>query len=231
MPRTRRIVPDNSVNHVLNRGNRRQVIFRKPADFDVFFNLLSEAQYHVPMRIIGVCLMPNHFHLVLWPQEGRSLSAYMKWLMNAHLRRYQMHYALTGTGHVYQGRFKNFIVQSDAHFYSAVRYVEGNPLRAKLVTSARDWQWSSLHRNQTPNRSSYLSEWPLPRPDNWEGYVNTGIPPDELAALRLSGRRGSPYGGQNWTQSTVVRHGLESTVRLPGRDRKKKVTATISAFE
>jgi putative transposase len=97
MPRCRRISPDNSIHHVLNRGNRRATIFYKPEDYNAFFNLLSDTMDIVPMRILAVCLMPNHFHFVLWPKGGSDLSAYMQALMSAHVRRYHKHYQTTGT--------------------------------------------------------------------------------------------------------------------------------------
>src|SRR5215211_3232645 len=102
MPRTRRIVPPNSVQHVLNRGNRRAEIFKKSADYQAFLNILADGLERAVMRILAVCLMPNHFHLVLWPHSACELSAYMNWIMNAHVRRYHEHYGTTGHGHIYQ---------------------------------------------------------------------------------------------------------------------------------
>jgi putative transposase len=217
MPRIRRISPDNAIHHVLNRGNRRAAIFQKPGDYDAFMNLLCDTLDHVPMRILAVCVMPNHFHLVLWPQKGSELSAYMQWLMNAHVRRHHQHHGTTGLGHIYQGRFKNFMVQSDVHLYNVIRYVEGNALRAGLVADAALWRWSSLARRFTPDGRAYLTEWPVPRPPDWPDFVNTHIPPDELQKLQCSVKRGAPYGDQWWVRKTVKMYGLDSTVRTPGR--------------
>jgi putative transposase len=221
MPRTRRISPDGAIHHVLNRGNRRATIFHKPHDYQVFFNLLCDAMERVPMRILGVCLMPNHFHLVLWPLKGVDLSAYMGWLMNAHVRRYHKHYETTGLGHIWQGRYKNFLVQSDCHLYNVLRYVEGNALRANLVRAAQYWPWSSVNRRYTPDGRSYLSEWPAPRPTDWTTFVNTGESSTELQKLRYSLKRGAPYGDEWWIKDTVREYGLESTVSIPGRRRKQ----------
>lgn len=219
MPRTRRVSPDGAIHHVLNRGNRRGTVFHKAQDYRVFFNLLSEAQSHVPMRILAVCLMPNHFHLVLWPVLGVDLSAYMQWLMNAHIRRYHKHYQTNGQGHIWQGRYKNFLIQSDTHLYNVLKYVEGNALRANLVTAAEHWGWSSAHRRYTPNGSRYLSEWPVPRPPDWMALVNLGHSSEELQKLRNSLKRGAPYGNDEWVIETAKEYGLESTVRIPGRPR------------
>jgi putative transposase len=230
MPRTRRFAPDNSIHHVLNRGNRRATIFHKAADYEAFMNLLGATLDDVPMRILGVCLMPNHFHLVLWPEEGIDLSAYMHCLMNAHVRRYHEHYQTSGLGHIYQGRFRNFVVQSDAHLYKVLRYVEANALRAGLVSDARLWRWSSLARRFTPNGRTYLSEWPVPRPADWADLVNTGLPGEDLRQLQQSVRKGTPYGDQRWTGQMIERHGLQFTQRAAGR-RPKQLPGSAIALE
>ena len=217
MPRTRRVSPDGAIHHVINRGNDRRRIFHKPADYDAFLNALGQAGAHVPMRVLAACVMPNHFHLVLWPLRGIDLSAYMQWLMNVHIRRYHKHYGTTGLGHLYQDRFRNFLIQSDAHLYNVLRYVEGNALRADLVRSAQEWRWSSLHATVTPDGRDYLAEWPVPRPADWLEFVNTRIPSEDLRRLRRSLTRGVPYGDEWWVKDTVKRYGLESTVRGPGR--------------
>jgi putative transposase len=212
MPRGRRTRPDDAIHHVLNRGNRRATIFHKPADYDAFFNLLCDTQHHVPMRILSVCLMPNHFHLVLWPERGMELSAYMQRLMNVHVRRYHKHYGTTGLGHIYQGRYKNFLVQGDRHLYCVIRYVEANALRCGLVRRAEEWRWSSLDRRLTPDGRSYLSEWPVPRPEAWTDYVNGRISHEELSGLRRSAVRGFPFGDDRWVRGALPPSDLESTV-------------------
>ena len=219
MPRTVRIVPDNSVQHVLNRGNRRETIFREPVDYEDFLCLLADTCDHVPMRILKVCLMPNHFHLVLWPQDVAALSAYMTRLMNAQIRRLLKRQGRAGLGHVYQGRYKNFTVQDDAHLFRVLRYVEANPLRAGMVARAEDYRWSSLSRRITPHGRVYLTDGPLALPANWCDYVNQGVDAAELEALRNSARRGTPYGDEAWVEEMAEVYGLESTIRRPGHRR------------
>ncbi|HEU4925886.1 MAG TPA: transposase [Vicinamibacterales bacterium] len=231
MPRTRRVSPDNSIHHVLNRGNRRQPIFHKAADYAAFMNILGETLDKVPMRILAMTLMPNHFHLVLWTSRGSDLSAYMQCSMNVHVRRHHQHYGTTGHGHLYQGRFKNFLIQSDVHLYNVLRYVEGNAARAGLVTDARQWRWSSLTQPFTPDGHAYLSEWPVPRPDNWADLVNDGLPQDELRLLQSSVKKGAPYGDPEWVRSTVSLYGLESTVRTAGRKRKARKASALESEE
>jgi putative transposase len=176
---------------------------------------MGEAQVRVPMRLLAYALMPNHFHLVLWPESTDAISAYMRGLMNAHIRRYQHHYGTCGHGHIYQGRFKNFPIQQDSHLFRVLRYVEANPLRAKLVKRAEEWRWSSLspHDGDRPE----LSEWPVARPAEWLAYVNREASDPELATLRASVCRGTPYGQEEWVRRVTGESGLEFTVRPRGR--------------
>ena len=121
MARATRILEGGLVYHVLNRGNGRRAFLHKPADFEAWLRVLAEAKKEVPMRVLAFCLMPNHFHLVLWPQKGEDLSRFVRWLSQTHTQRWHTHYHNVGTGHLYQGRFKAFPVQEDDHFYARVR--------------------------------------------------------------------------------------------------------------
>ena len=219
MPRTARASAGNVVYHVINRGNARAEVFHKSDDFLAFEALLGPACERLPMRVLGYCLMPNHFHLVLHPRRDGDLSRFMQWLLTSHVRRYHRHYQ--SCGHVWQGRFKAFPIQADEHLLTVLRYVERNPLRANLVRRAENWRWSSLHwlgKRATPD---WLSDWPVSRPRNWRAAVQQPHSQDELNALRQSVQRGTPYGNDRWTRRTAARLGLESTTRPRGRPRKE----------
>ncbi|MDF0676138.1 MAG: transposase [Nitrospira sp.] len=103
MPRAARASAGGLCYHVINRGNARAEVFRKAEDYAAFRDLLAEAVDRVRMRVLAYCLMPNHFHLVLWPRGDGDLSRFMQWLLTAQVRRYHRHYHLSG--HVWQGRF------------------------------------------------------------------------------------------------------------------------------
>src|SRR5260370_25240280 len=109
MPRGARDALGGYCYHVLNRGNGRRPVFRKDGDFAAFIKLLREAGARVDVRLLAYCLMPNHFHLALWPRRNGDLSAYMMWLTTAHVRRYHQHYH--SSGHVWQGRYRSFPIQ------------------------------------------------------------------------------------------------------------------------
>jgi putative transposase len=163
--------------------------------------------------------MPNHWHLVLWPEKDGQLANFMQRLTVTHVTRWQKHRGCVGHGHVYQGRFKSFPLESDEYFYQVVRYVERNALRANLVKRAQDWCWSSLWRREkgTIEQRRWLGAWPLPRPRRWVELVNEVQTEAELEALRRCVTRGAPLGSSTWIESTVRKLGLEFTLRSRGR--------------
>jgi putative transposase len=194
------------------------VLFEKDADYLAFVRVIDETLRTRPMRICAYCLMPNHWHLILWPKNDGDLPAFMQQLTNTHVKRWKEHRREIGHGHLYQGRYKCFPVQADDHFYDAVRYVERNALRANLVRLAEQWPWSSLTLSSRPIRGfSILADWPVPRPANWIEIVNRPQSEAELEALRKCANRGCPLGDPNWTTATARSLGIESTLRSRGR--------------
>ena len=119
----------------------------------------------------------------------------------------------TGSGHVYQGRFKSFPVPEDEHFYTVCRYVERNALRANLAPGAQRWRWGSLHRwkQGTAKEKSLLAAWPLPRLAGWVEHVNGPQTEAELATLRRCMPRGRPFGAGAWCDQIVRRLGLPTS--------------------
>lgn len=172
MPRPNRICPDGVPQHIVNRGNRRSQIFRDALDYLGFLAALTDAADRTTVRLLAFCLMPNHWHLVLWPVRGQEISAYMQVLMNAHIRDLQRRHGTSGTGHVYQGRFKNSGILTDRHFLNVCRYIEANPVCAGLVERAEAWEWSSLVRDGPAEGINILSPWPIARPSTWLEDVN-----------------------------------------------------------
>ena len=137
MGRAHRAAQGGYVYHVLNRANARMRIFDDDADYLAFEKVLAEAVERTETRLLAYCLMPNHWHLVVWPRKDGELSRFVGWLTLTHTQRWHAHRHSSGSGHVYQGRFKSFPVQEDEHFYGVARYVERNALRAKLVREPR----------------------------------------------------------------------------------------------
>ena len=224
MPRTARFAPGGLVYHALNRAVARLPLFEKEGDYQAFERVLAEAHGRIPTRIIAYCVMPTHWHFVLWPREDGELTAFLRWLTHTHTMRWHASHHTGGSGHLYQGRFKSFPVQTDRHFYSVVRYVERNPLRANLVQRAEQWRWSSTWRRTfgDADAKALLSAWPLPIPPDWLDHVNRPQTEAELKSLRRAVRRGCPYGDDQWQDNAAIRLGLVHTLRPRGRPKKEQ---------
>tara|TARA_R110002049_G_scaffold72490_6_gene187445 strand:+ start:153915 stop:154607 length:693 start_codon:yes stop_codon:yes gene_type:complete len=222
MPRTKRPDEAGGIYHAINRGNRRQKIFRKAGDYQAFLTLLFEGLEKYPIDLFAFCLMPNHWHLILRPQKDGVMGTFCGWLASTHTLRYHAHHHTRGEGHVYQGPFKSFPIQSDAHFLTVCRYVERNALRAKLVKRAEDWQFGSLYRwhQRCDREPKLLSKWPIRRPPGWTKRTNAALSQKELEAIRTCVSRGRPFGSEEWVEETCERTGTWSTVRPRGRPRK-----------
>ncbi len=225
MPRSRRITPGGVVYHVLNRANARITMFKTDADYAEFEQALQEAHEHVPIRVLSYCMMPDHWHLILWPRREGELSEFMRRLTVTHTRRWHARHHSSGTGHLYQGRYRSFPIEPDDHLLTVCRYVESNPVRADKVRRSADWEWSSLSHRKRPaeEMSGFLlgaTDWPIDVPRNFGTRVDTRLEKTELALLQKSAQRGTPFGSATWQQRIARRLGLESTMRPRGRPRK-----------
>ncbi len=224
MGRPPRAAEGGLIYHALNRANARLAIFDDDGDYLAFERILAEAVALHRMRLLGYCLMPNHFHILIWHHGDGDLSRFMRWLTLTHTQRWRAYRHSAGSGHLYQGRFKSFPVQGDEHFYTVCRYVERNALRAGLVARAECWRWGSLWRAvQAPAAipALPLTAWPVPRPPDWVARVNTAMSPAEEEAMSRSIRRGQPFGSTDWQSLMTERLGLESAFRPRGRPKKQ----------
>lgn len=226
MGRALRSAIGGMVYHVLNRANGRMRIFRKPKDYEAFEDILKQAKEKQNIRILSYCLMPNHWHLVLYPYKDGDLSNFMRWLTLTHTQRWHAHYKSIGYGHLYQGRYKSFPVQKDEHFLQLVRYVERNAKRAALVKKAEDWKWSSLYRREhgSTKQQKMLSSWPVHPDSNYLEWVNTPQLKEEVEVIRYAIKRGRPFGKDTWIARTVATLGLETTMRQRGGYRRNEST-------
>ena len=222
MPRSQRIDIGNYVYHTLNRANARVQIFDNDKDYKLFENILKEAKEKFDMRILAYCIMPNHWHLVLYPKKDGDLSKFMSWVTNTHTRRWHAIKKTIGQGHLYQGRYKSFLVQENEYLLQLFEYIERNPLRAKLVEKTEDWKWSSLWRRQQGNnqQGEFLDEWPIDAPKDYTDLVNISQKDTEIESLKYSINKGKPYGSETWVNKIIDNFNLRSTLRNPGRPKK-----------
>ena len=242
MPRKARHSVGGVVYHVLNRSNGRRRIFSREGDYLAFLKALLEACAAVPgVRVLSWCVMPTHFHLVLWPRADGELSAFMRRLTQAHAQRWRVAHNTVGDGSLYQGRFKSFPVQvrgtgaahsaaADHHFLVVCSYVERNAVRARLVRRARDWRWCSAWVRSAPSGSTEWADdlrailhepWPVDRPLNWDDLLDRPQDEADEERVRHSVRRGAPFGEREWAERTAKKLGIEHTLRPPGRPRKR----------
>ena len=218
MPRSKRPRLAGLCAHIVTRGNARASVFHSDHDYASFVALMKAAQKRVCVEVFAWCLMPNHLHLVVRPKTDDDLAGWMHWLLTTHAQRHRSRHMTTG--HIWQGRYKAFPIQTDSHLLRVLRYVERNPLRAGLVTSSLDWRWSSLSERTSPVQATELiSESPVPLPTPWIDWVEMPITEEELAVIRTSVRRGRPLGDSAWVRGTSERIGLRTTLRPCGRPR------------
>ncbi len=219
MGRTLRVDIGNELYHVLNRANARLPIFKKEKDYEAFENILEEAKDKYSMRILAYCLMPNHWHLILHPKKDGDLNLFMQWITLTHTQRWHAHYHSVGYGHIYQGRYKSFLIQNDRYLLSVCKYVESNAFRANLTKKAEDWKWSSLWRREQGNskQKELLSSWPVDTPKDYLASINRSQAEKELGYIRECSNKNRPFGDDSWLDKVVNKFGLEMTLRNPGR--------------
>ena len=225
MPRTNRVDIANTPYHVINRANARMQIFDNDKDYKLFEDVLEEAKEKFDMRILSYCIMPNHWHLSLYPKKDGDIQLFMRWLSMTHTQRWHSQHKTTGSGHLYQGRYKSFLVEEDKYLIQVLKYIERNPLRAELVNKAQDWKWSSLWRREqgTDKQKKLLDEWPIDIPKDYIDLINiqeNEKEKQELESLRYSVNKGKPYGSNDWTNRMISRFNLSSTLRGRGRPKK-----------
>ena len=206
--------------HVLNRGSNKARIFHDGADYAAFEAVLREALNRHPSRLLAYCVMPNHWHLVIWPRRG-ELPLLMHWLCMTHAKRWRARHETVGNGHVYQGRYRAIPVQSDHHLVTLLRYVERNPLRARMVTTAEDWRWSSLRGRCGTSQRVPIATAPFTFNGDWREYVNAVTEPDEEMSIRQAITLNEPLGDCTWASALGAGTGsrvAETGTRLPVSD-------------
>lgn len=226
MPRPLRTIDDGLIYHVIDRGNNRQDVFHKQDDFQAFLQALSDLKERKPFALYGYCLLNNHFHLLIRPQDA-SISRIMQSLLVSHTQRYHKHYR--SGGHVWQGRFKSPVIQNDEHLLTVLRYIEANPLRAKIVDRAEDYPWSSYSSHGLGEANELvdslityeeLSPYPRVRQRKWAAKVHLPLEEKIIAAIRKSSATGLPYGTAAWVRQLANKLDLDLTIRPRGRPRK-----------
>ncbi|MGA9583600.1 MAG: transposase [Allosphingosinicella sp.] len=188
MPRPARLVLPGIPHHVTSRGARKEPTFFSDADYARYVALLRHGCAKAGTAIWAWCLMPNHVHLLLVPSRADGLAAA---LGPAH-RRYgwEINQRQAWCGAFWQGRFGS-VPMDEPHLHIAFRYVELNPVRARLATRPEDWRWSSA-RGHLGLAADPLADLAPARDriDDWRAFLDQGLDPEDHAALRAAERAG-----------------------------------------
>jgi putative transposase len=218
------------VYHVLNRANARRTIFSDADDDMALEAVLAQTVERSATRLLACCVLPNHWHLIVWPRHdgewsrgGPPASRFVGWRTLTHTQRWRAHRRTAGAGRVYQGRSKSFPIQADDHFNAVARYIERNPLRAGLVCKAEQWRWSSLYRRCFHAAdATFLAPWPLPLSSDWLDVVHRPQTQAECDSLQRSIDRGVPYGDDRWTARSAA--SASNSRFAPAADRNSRPT-------
>jgi len=219
MARQPRIDLEGYVYHIINRASGRVPIFKTDKDYFLFEKVLEEAVEKYNMRVLAYCIMPNHFHLALYPRQDGDVQKFTGWLTKTHTQRWHVAHDTVGHGHLYQGRYKSFIVNTDEYYLILMKYIEQNPLRAGLVKRSKDWKWGSLHirLNGAVKKKKILHSWIIDEPNNYIEEVNILPDKKELNEVRKSVLKGVPLGGEKWRDELILKMNLAHTTRGVGR--------------
>ena len=215
MPRFKRLVVPGCPHHITNRGNRRQLIFFSEEDRQFYLGLLHTYGTRYGLAFWAYCLMPNHIHLVVVPENLLSMHLTIR---EVH-RRYSLYINLkmNWQGSLWQKRYYSFPLE-DAHLYRAVRYVENNPVRAELAKTAESYPWSSANAHVFGKPNILLSPNKLGiQQKDWKAYLREIEEEEELKEIRARILSGRPLGGDYFITSLEKTLGREIRPRSPGR--------------
>lgn len=224
MARLARVVVPNRPHHITQRGNRRQRTFFCDDDYRAYLDLMCEWCDKHEVRIWGYCLMPNHVHLIVVPPTANALC---RAIGEAH-RRYtrRVNFRKAWRGHLWQGRFSSFPVDS-GHLLAAARYVERNPVKAKLVKSASAWPWSSAatHVSGKPDgiaETAWLTKRIAGWGCTWAEHLRKADDKDFAAMMRLHENTGRPMGDKPFVRKLEALLGRSLLPGQPGRPKKSR---------
>ena len=229
MARLPRFVLPGHPHHITQRGNRRERTFFEPADYALYLDLLAEAADRAGVAIWSYCLMPNHVHIIAVPSDADGLRRTFR-----HVHRHYTGYVnarLRVTGHLWQGRFSS-VAMDEPHLVTALRYVALNPVRAKLVARAEDWDWSSTRALVAGRDNHVVTVAPaLARVGDFAAFLRE--PFDEAltyAALRKAESVGRPVGSPHWLADMEALTGLKLTPGKRGPKPKGDLPAHAQAI-
>lgn len=221
MPRIARAVAGGFPHHITQRGNYRQAVFEIGDDYLLYMDWLKDYSYKYSLKIWAYCLMSNHVHFVVVPLEQDSMARTFSTL---HMRYSQyMNKKHKAAGHLWQGRFYSCVLD-ERHLYACMRYVENNPVRAKIVKEAEQYKWSSARSHGLMEDDAVLSKDCYLEKDirNWSGYLMEKDDKEALDAIRKNTRTGRPCGDEVFSRKIEKLIGKKLIALPHGRPRGNK---------
>ena len=214
MARLARVVAAGVPHHVTQRGNRRQDVFFGDSDYQSYKALLAEGCRAAGVQLWAYCLMPNHVHLILVPSDEDGLRAALGETHRRYTRTVNAREDWRGC--LWQGRFAS-VPMDEAHLFACVRYVELNPVRAKLARRPGDWKWSSARAHLAGRDDALVRVKPLlDRVDDWASFLGEGLKDEERDAIRKGERTGRPLGAPAFVKRLEKKLGRTLARRKPG---------------
>lgn len=217
MARSARIVAPGFPHHVVQRGARGMQTFFGDDDYRLYLQLLGEACKKFEVSIWAYCLMPNHVHLIVTPGDETGLA---KAISDTH-RKYSraVNKREDWQGHLWQERFWSCPLD-ESHCVAATRYVECNPVRAKLTESPVDWQWSSAKVHTQGKLEGIVDACFMTElVSDWSAFLSEPEDADKLAKATLANKRGVPAGSGQFVDSIERLIGRALTPKPVGRPR------------
>lgn len=215
MARLARVVAAGAPHHVTQRGNRRQQVFFGDDDYRAYLALLAEGCRAARVEVWGYCLMPNHVHLILTPADEDGLRAA---LSEAHRRYSSRVNSREGwRGYLWQGRFAS-APMDESHLLACARYVELNPVRARLAAQAEAWPWSSARAHLAGRDDAVVRVAPLlARAPDWAAFLAAGLGEAEHQEIQRAERTGRPLGSDGFLAELEAQLGRTLAKQKPGR--------------
>jgi putative transposase len=218
MARRYRSVLPGHPHHVIQRGNRRQKVFFRDDDYRLYLRLLREQCDRYGTKIWAYCLMSNHIHLVVVPSEWESLAKAVGETHKAYTR--MTNKREKWRGYLWQGRFASFTLH-EAYYWTVMRYVELNPVRAGMVKGATDYPCSSARAHVKGGKDIVLDEAPLL--PGWGEILKQELSSHELCAIRRSCSSGRPLGDETFVGMIEKMLGISWTLKKRGPKSKRQL--------
>jgi putative transposase len=222
MPRIARVIAIGHPHHIVQRGNRRQEVFFKDEDYRKYLKFLSEYSNKNKLLIVAYCLMPNHVHLITIPKNKEGLARAIGETHRNYTR--MINFREKWRGYLWQGRFSSYVMD-EKYLYSAVKYILNNPVKARIVKSAEEYEWSSVKHHLDIEKIPFINDDVLREMiDNWAVYLKEGVKKEDVETLRKHERTGRPLGDKVFIEKLENKLGISLKKKKPGPKKNKKET-------